>query len=694
MTFVVGIDVGGTFTDLVCAREDTPLRFAKTPTVPGDQSVGVLNGLRQLAARDALSLEAFLGQCRLIVHGTTITTNAFLEQKGARTALLTTQGFRDELEFRRGYKESVFDIRLAAPFPLVPRKWRLGIAERLAADGAVLTPLDDASAEQALDVLVRERVDAVAICLLFSFANPTHEQRLKDLVAARLPGVFVTASYDVLPQIREYERVSTTAINAYVSPPLAAYLYALSQALGRAGFTGNLLIMQSNGGVLPPAQSATLGVQGLLSGPAGGIVGALRVAESAGVSNVITADMGGTSYDVGIVRDLRPRVTTESWVNRHRVAIPMLDIHTIGAGGGSIAWVDDGGALRVGPDSAGAVPGPACYGRGGDRATVTDADLLLGYLNPDYFLGGELGLDIRAAERAIAARVAGPLGLDMMDAAEAIFTVANNAMSNAIRYGLAREGESPQDFALLAMGGGGGVHAGIQAEELGIRTIIVPATAPYLCALGDLHADLKISQVRTFLARADTLALDDLNRQYQEMEAHARERLGGALDGTDVRTDLSLDMRYRGEVHEVTVDLPTRTRRVTALNLQTAITRFHEIHQQRFAHHNREQPVEVLALRFDLIGRTDKPALARHPLGGEDPSPARLAPRRAFFRALGGFVDTPVYRGDRLTAGNLIVGPAIIEHVGTTIVVYPDHEALIDQYENCVIEVRQEARAG
>jgi N-methylhydantoinase A len=325
---------------------------------------------------------------------------------------------------------------------------------------------------------------------------------------------------------------------------------------------------------------------------------------------------------------------------------------------------------------------------------VTDADVLLGYLNPDYFLGGDLTLDVRAAERAVATHVAGPLGLGVMDAAEAIFTVANNAMSNAIRYGLAREGEVPQDFALLAMGGGGGVHAGIQAEDLGIRTIIVPATAPYLSALGDLHADLKVSQVRTFLARAEELDLDELNHQFQEMEARARERLGRALEGTEARTELSLDMRYVGEVHDVTVDLPTRTRRVTALNLQTAIARFHEIHQQRFAHHNRQQPVEVLALRLDLIGQTDKPALVRHPLGPEDPGPARVAPRRAFFRTLGGFVDTPVYRGDRLRAGNLIVGPAIIEHVGTTIVVYPDHEALIDQYENCVIEVRREARAG
>jgi N-methylhydantoinase A len=328
---------------------------------------------------------------------------------------------------------------------------------------------------------------------------------------------------------------------------------------------------------------------------------------------------------------------------------------------------------------------------------VTDADVLLGYLNPDYFLGGDLTLDVRAAERAVATHVAEPLGLGVLDAAEAVFSVANNAMSNAIRYGLAREGEIPQDFALLAMGGGGGVHAGIQAEDLGIRTIIVPATAPYLSALGDLHADLKVSQVRTFFARfarAEGLDLDDLNRRFQEMEARARERLGRALDGTEARTELSLDMRYVGEVHEVTVDLPTRTRRVTALNLQTAIARFHEIHQQRFAHHNRQQPVEVLALRLDLIGQTDKPALVRHPLGPEDPGPARVAPRRAFFRALGGFVDTPVYRGDRLRAGNLIVGPAIIEHVGTTIVVYPDHEALIDQYENCVIEVRREAEAG
>ncbi|MDB5059846.1 MAG: hyuA2 [Chloroflexi bacterium] len=691
MSFVVGIDVGGTFTDLVCASDQAELRFAKTLTVPGQQATGVLNGLRKLAAQEELPLRTFLERCRLIVHGTTITTNAFLEQKGARTALLTTGGFRDELEFRRGYKESVFDIRLEPPFQIVPRKRRIGIVERIAATGEVLTPLDESSVTDALAQLAKADIDAVAICLLFSFTNPAHELRIKEMVQQALPGVFVTTSYDVLPQIREYERVSTTAINAYVSPPLASYLDALAREITAEGFTGNLLIMQSNGGVLPPEPSAALGVQGLLSGPAGGIIGALRVAESAGLPHVITADMGGTSYDVGIVRDLRPRITTESWINRHRVAIPMLDIHTIGAGGGSIAWVDDGGALRVGPASAGALPGPACYGRGGERPTVTDADLLLGYLNPEYFLGGELQLDRDAAVRAIETHVARPLNISLTEAAEAIFTVANNAMSNAIRFVLSRSGELPQDFALLAMGGGGGIHAGMQAEDLGIHTIVVPAAAPYLCALGDLGADLKISQVRTFLAAVGAIDLDELNRLLQEMDTQARDRLGLALAGVEVRSEIYLDMRYAGEVHEVTVPLLTRTRRVTALNVQAAVSRFHELHQQRFAHHNTSQPVEVLAVRLDVIGETVKPRLARHPLGPEEPDAALIGTRSVYFRRLGGFVETPVYRGSLLAPGFLIVGPAIVEYIGTTVVVNPGHEALIDQYENCVIEVQREA---
>jgi len=574
----------------------------------------------------------------------------------------------------------------------VPRRLRLGVPERLDFRGTVLTPLDEAACRAALRRLGEAGVESVAVCFLFSFVNPVHERRVAELIAEEMPGVLVSLSCEVLPEIREFERVSTTVVNAYVGPRIKTYLEHLEARLRASGFLGELFVMQSNGGVQSVAEAARFAVNALLSGPAGGVTAGAFVGERAGHPNVITVDMGGTSYDVAVIENLQPGVTTESWIGRYRIALPMLDIHTIGAGGGSIAWIDEGGALQVGPTSAGSTPGPACYDRGGTRPTVTDADLLLGYLNPDYFLGGEMRLDPGLAEAAIRREVGEPLGLSAIEAALAMTDIVNNNMSNAMHFVTTKRGYDPRDFALMAVGGAGPVHAGRQAEDLGIATVIVPALSPVFCALGDTAAHLKVSEARTFFARVDQLDLEGLNAIVQEMEARARRRLSQQRATQSFETRRSVDLRYVGEVHEVTVALRSRTRRITALNIEATLADFHARHEHLFAHRDPTQPVEILTLRLELIGVRERPRLVEEPFEAENPGAAQVGERAVHFTAAP--LHVPIYDGRKLRPGNFITGPAIIEQWGTAIVVYPGHEALIDAYRNCVIEVRRAESAG
>ena len=432
--------------------------------------------------------------------------------------------------------------------------------------------------------------------------------------------------------------------------------------------------------------------QGLLSGPAGGVTAASSVGQATGQNNLIVVDMGGTSYDIALIDNLQPAVTTETWIGRYRVALPMLDIHTIGAGGGSIAHVDAGGALRVGPESAGANPGPACYGRGGTRPTVTDANVLLGLINPDFFLGGAMRLDRKASEEAIRVHVAEPLGISPVEAALAISDIVNSNMANATRLVSTRRGYDPQRFALVAAGGGGAIHAGRQAEDLGIQTVIVPREASVFCASGANVADLKVSEAQTWIASTASIDFDALNEAFQALEQRARDRLSAQslVRNFDVRR--ALDLHYAGEVHEVTVPIRSRTRRITPLNLQATIADFHALHDRLFAHKDLGQAVEILTLRLDLVGLRDRPALVGEPFGDEDPSPALKETRPVHFDSEA--TPTPVYDGARLAPGHFILGPAIIEQWGTTVVVYPGQECLIDPFGNVIIEIGNGRRVG
>jgi N-methylhydantoinase A len=688
MAFQIGIDVGGTFTDLVIGNASGEVFKTKAPSTPDDESVGILACLGQAASAYELDLSGLLSQTEVMVLGTTAVTNTMLQYSGANTGLITTGGFRDIIELRRSYREHLFDIRLQAPFPIVPRHKRLGVTERIDYQGQIQIPLDEDECRRAATRLKELDVESVAVCLLFSFMNPQHERRVREILGEELPDVPVTLSCEVLPQVREFERLSTTIVNAYTRPKVERYLKALQARLNDEGFAGELFMMHSNGGMVHVDYAADHSVELLLSGPAGGVVAGAQVSAMSGYRDVITVDLGGTSYDVCLVKDSEPDSGTEAWVSRYRIATPMVDVHTVGAGGGSIAWIDEGGALRVGPRSAGASPGPVCYGRGGTEPTVTDADLVLGYISPDYFLGGRMKLDVDAARAAIEERIAKPLGIDTMEAASGIFRIVNNSMSNAIRHVTVARGRDPRDFALCVFGGAGAIHAGEQAPDLGIKTILVPKPAAVLSALGNQLASFKITKVQSFIHPTDRIELGELNRVFAEMLERAEADLGRQDKVRETITQRYMDIRYRGQTHEVTVPIRSRTRRVTELNLSTALNEFHDRHEQLYSFKRTDQPSEVLNLRLDLIGTRDTISLRSEPFGPEDPADALRGHRDVFFLSRGGFERTRVYDGDKIAAGHLVSGPAIIEEPDTTIVVYPGQEAMADHYRTYVIEIQ------
>ena len=690
MGYRIGIDVGGTFTDLVYTGDGGAIRVVKTPTTPGNQAKGVVQGLERIAQLEGLHLRELLGDTDLIIHGTTVATNAMLEFKGARTGLITTRGFRDDIEIRRGYKERIFHPQDPPPVPIARRRHRLTVDERMDREGRILKPLDRSEVTEVVRRLKAAGVESIAVCLFFGFLNPVHEKEVADIIRQEYPGAFVSLAHEVLPQIREFERVSTTLVNAYTSPKLKGYLESLRSELARSGFDSEFFVMLSNGGIMNAEFAGRYGVYSLLSGPAGGVVACSQlVGDTGGEPNLITVDMGGTSYDVSLIRGGKPTVTTNCWISRYRVAVPMLDIHTIGAGGGSVAWVDAGGALHVGPRSAGADPGPACYGRGGEEPTVTDANLLLGFLDPGAFLGGEMKLDRKAAERAVETCVARPLGLDRVQAASGIFRIVNNNMANGIRVVSVQRGYDPRDFVLVAFGGNGAIHAGMQARELGIRKVVVPRMATAFSALGMLHSDIVITKMRTFIGRSDAFDLDRINhllasmREEVERDLPSARRKRSGLLGQRIHR-YSVDMHYKGETHEITVPLEAHEARVAAEHVQKAVEGFHEAHETLHTFSNRGDPVYFMNLRLQAIIETRRPAAPELPFSGEDPSAALKTRRPVYFEEKGGFQETPVYEGSGILCGNVLEGPCVIEEPATTIVVYPSQRARLlrfDHYE-------------
>ncbi len=665
----IGIDVGGTFTDLVAIDAAGATVLAKVPSTPADPSLGVLEGLALLAGRLGLERGALLAATERIVHGTTVATNALLEKKGARTGLLTTEGHRDVIEMREGLKDDRYNLRMAPPEQLVPRHLRLGVKERMRADGRIETPLDAASLDAAIGVLREEGVEAVAVCYLHAWRDPAHEQATRDALARALPGAYVALSSEVLPQIKEFERISTTIINAYVGPVLSRYLTQLEERLGAAGYRGLTLIIQSHGGVLPIAEAGRLAAGGVLSGPAGGVAGSVYAARLLGDHDLIPFDMGGTSTDISLVVDGAATLVMNRRIGTHQIALNSLDIASIGAGGGSIARVDTGGILHVGPESAGAMPGPACYGQGGSEATVTDANLVLGYLDPGNFLGGERRLDPAPAERAVD-QIAAALGIARLSAAHGIHRIINTTMAEGVRLVSVRRGVDPRRFALFAFGGAAGLHATDIARQLGLGRVIVPRIAAVLSAWGMLATDLRFEIGRTHIGDARALDGAAVKRLFEEMEAEGLGRLRASFNGP-ARTARAVDMRYGEQVFEITVPLDEVDWSLPD-PLPQIVQLFHRRHEALYTYAMPDQESVLVNARVRVSGILDE--LPQEPdLPAAMPAPP-VAERRIY---LEDWVTAPVYRFDALAPAQRVLGPAIIESATTTVLLRPGDAARV-----------------
>lgn len=680
----VGIDIGGTFTDLFVVEPTGESRIYKSPTTPHDPSEGLINVLTKAADDIGETLEVFLDQVETIVHGTTIATNAVLTRKGAKTGFVTTEGFRDLLNMRRGIRSRQNDSKYAPPAALVPRELIATVEQRTDVNGNELTPLNERHVREAAQKFREEGVEAVAISYLWSFLDPSHEARTAEILAEELPGVFITASHEVLPQIRVYERNSTTVLNAFTGPKLQKYLSNIERQLNERGFNGTLLIVQSNGGVMAPEYASRSAASALLSGPAAAPEAALRYARRHSSEDVITVDMGGTSFDVSLVHKGQPLLTEESEIGGYRVALPMLDIHTVGAGGGSLVWVDSGGILRVGPQSATADPGPVCYGRGGTVPTTTDADLLMGYLNPDFFGDGAFALDVEAARKAVEQNIAIPLGLSLDKAINGIYRVVNATMAEAVNEVSVKRGFDPREFTLVVAGGAGPIHAVPIAQELGIRKIIVPRESSVFCAVGTLVTDLKHMFARTMVSDLANLDLKQVSRVLRDMQEEAEAILqseGVASDLIELR--FGADIRYIGQFDEVEVPLNFQGK-LSPSALKRAIQEFERIHEQLNGYVMPGEPTELINLRLTALGHTAKPTIFESSSGGEDPGHALKGTREAFFD---GFPDkTNVFDGLLLKRDNRVIGPAIVEQPTTTVVLLPGYELWVDPQGNYVIE--------
>ena len=665
----IGIDVGGTFTDLVGIDQRGATMLAKVPSTPEDPSLGVIDGLALLAGRLGLERGALLQTTERIVHGTTVATNALLERKGARTGLLTTAGHRDIIEMREGLKDERYNLRMVPPEQLVPRHLRLGVRERMRADGRIEAPLDPASLDEAIAMLRREGVEAVAVCYLHAWRDPQHEVATREALTRALPGAYVSLSSAVLPQIKEFERVSTTIINAYVGPVMSRYLARLEARLGEAGYRGPVLIIQSHGGVAPIAEAGRLAAGGVLSGPAGGVAGSVYAARLMSERDLIPFDMGGTSTDISLVVDGAATLAMNRRVGAHRIALNSLDIASIGAGGGSIARVDAGGILHVGPESAGAAPGPACYGQGGIEATVTDANLVLGYLDPRNFLGGDRQLDPKAAERAVD-RIAMALGIDRMAAARGIHRVINTNMAEGVRIVSVRRGVDPRRFALFAFGGAAGLHATDIARQLGLGRVIVPRIAAVLSAWGMLATDLRFEIGRSHIGDTGTLDGAAVKHLFEEMEAEALRRLRASFAGP-VRSDRAADMRYGEQVFEITVPLDEVDWSI-ADPLPQIVQLFHRRHEALYTYAMPEQESVLVNARVAVSGILEE--LPQEPdLPSAPPAPPS-SERRIY---LEDWVVAPVYRFDALAPTQRVAGPAVIESATTTVLLRPGDEARV-----------------
>jgi len=684
----VTVDTGGTFSDFVFFNEATgEFSITKVPSTPKEPFLAVLNGVKELVDQGGAAKDI-----SFFCHGTTVGTNALLEEKGARTGLLVTQGFRgiyEVMEQTRGYGPATYDLFFEKPRLLAPPYLTEEIPERVDFRGNALKPIDVEASLEAVRRLKKKDVQSVAVCFLFSFLNPAHELKIKEIFAKEFPEAGLSLSCEVLPQIREFYRLSTTVINAYIAPVMASYLSRLQGRLRELGVTTpKLYIMQSNGGVSTFDGSAKKPVATVLSGPAGGVIASMGTCERVGIKNIITFDMGGTSCDVALIHEGNPVITTQGKISQRPISLPMLDIHTVSAGGGTIARIDAVGGLQVGPDSAGADPGPVCYDRGGENISITDANLVTGVLDPDHFLGGRMKLNKQKAERLLEEKIAKPLGLNLLEAADGILKIINAKMEEAIKAVSSQRGYDIRDFTLVAFGGGGPMHAGRMALDLGIPSVLVPLTPGVHSALGLLMSDVKHDYVRSKLAGLDELDLNEINALFGQLTEQAKSDLGTeGFQEDEVRMDAFLDLRYAGQGYELTVPCPMPPLKKADLELMRR--RFDTQHEQASGHKAETEPVELVSLRLISYGLVPQAKLSPGKTTGRTIEQARTGERKVYFGEQHGALNCRIYSRDLLEPGHQIRGPAIIEQLDTTTVIHPEQEATVDEYRNLIISEKK-----
>jgi N-methylhydantoinase A len=683
----VGVDSGGTFTDICLFDEASgAISVWKVPSTPDDPSRGIAGGTEDAIRRFAPDCgDRPASVIRYFGHGTTVATNALIQHRGTSVGLITTAGFRDLLEIGRQKRPSLYDLFADKPTTLIPRHLRLEVAERVRHTGEVETPLDLEAVRAAARKLGEAGVGAVAICFLYSFVNPEHERAAKAIVATELPDTFICASHEIAPEFREFERLSTAVVNAYLGPIMHRYIGRLALRLRELGLAAAPHLTQSNGGVIGFEAASARPVRTVLSGPSTGVVGAQAVGRLAGFGDIITFDMGGTSTDVALLKAGQAKLASEAIVHGYPLKAPMLDIHTVGAGGGSIAYVDSGGHLKVGPQSAGADPGPVAYGRGGTAPTVTDANVVLGTLNPQHLLGGRMAVRRDLAEAAIGG-LAGQLGLSMIDTAQGILSVVTANMMRAIRVISVQRGHDPRDYALMAFGGAGPLHAARLARELEITRVIVPRNPGILCAMGLLLTDLRADFATTRLLPLSPDSLPEIARAFEEIGAEAEAWFAAeAIPPETQRTQRTVDMRYAGQNYELAIPLPDGG--VGPETLQALGAGFEDAHRRLYGFIVEGEDVQFVTFRIEATGLVRKAEFAPKPAGPADASPALREHRQVWFPESGGFVDCPVYDREQLWHGNCFEGPAIVEQMDSTTAVLPGMTAGVDAYDNLILEV-------
>ncbi len=670
MNYKIGVDIGGTFTDFFLVADNGDSLVHKTLSTPNDSSEGFITGLREIAEKLNLRESEFIDNIDTIVHGTTVATNALLTLGGAKTALITTKGFRDALEMRRGVREERYDNHYKNVVPLVPRYLRYTIDERIDAEGNVLNEVDRKELDAIISKIKEEKIEAVAICFMNSYLNNKNEKSATEHLKKVLPDTFISASYEVLPSVRFYERVSTTVVNAYIGVVVDSYLKSLLAKLKQLNFNGKLMVMQSNGGVVTPEIARKIAAVTVLSGPAAAPIAGAYYANLLGYDNCITMDMGGTSFDTSLVVNKQCVTSTDGEIDRYRVALPTLDIITIGAGGGSIGWIDNGGLLQMGPKSAGSLPGPVSYNRGGEKPTCTDADLILGYLDPDFFAGGKYQLNKEKAVEITEKILGKPLGLSAEEAAAGMYRVINMNMAQGVRQVSVERGYDPREFLMICAGGAGSIHAGEICRELEIPMFVVPGVAPIFCAAGMLLGDLKHDYVRSYLNKFPEMDKAELSGLFDEMKAEAIATLTEeGIAEENIQYVPSLDLRYVGQYHELPLEVSMKN--IVNFDLAAIKEAFHKEHNRQFAYELKEEgtELEVINVRLRAIGITEKPhSLSGNIVQGANTLEEALKGKRmAYVPERDEMQEVPVYDGDILKSKFHINGPAIIEQVNTTI---------------------------